>query len=171
MYSYTIFITNNIPCNWATLLIGLQSNFITVNEINKYAENFLLEHPDASTDEILELNWLKDDTEKAILLLKELAKNIDWNLHDEIKKWRYCGLKHIRNSSNNYADMLERVALLYSDLDYPEEMESFIYYLPPNDDYNPDEFTKEQNTQRLISNLDYFLKCEYNDLRRFYTLE
>ena len=64
--------------------------------------------------------------------------------------------------------LLENVAQVYSDFDYPEEMESFIYYMEPKDDYDPTAHNKDGNIDRLISNLDEFLDVEERYINNLY---
>ncbi|OCA83705.1 hypothetical protein A8L44_12600 [Bacillus sp. FJAT-27986] len=86
--------------------------------------------------------------------------NYSYNQQDEIRKWRYCILKEMVGATEDKILLLENVDQVYSDFDYPEEMESSIYYMEPKDDYDPTAHNKNDNIDRLISNLVEFLDSE-----------
>ncbi|EKM0378388.1 DUF2247 family protein, partial [Cronobacter turicensis] len=41
--------------------------------------------------------------------------------------------------------------------DYPEEIKSFVRYMPVSEDYDPSKHTVEENIQRLYSNWKDYL--------------
>ncbi|MBH0342694.1 hypothetical protein ABB08_11115 [Paenibacillus larvae] len=97
-------------------------------------------------------------------LLKDIGFNYD--IQVENRKWRYCIIKNLRQVEKDNKILLEKVAEIYSDFDYPEDMEDVIYYIEPKDDYNPKIQSKEENVNRLIKKLDAFLEKEKEFLNR-----
>ncbi|XKK19886.1 DUF2247 family protein [Bacillus sp. A17A.1] len=162
MYSYKIFETYKLPYSWATLLTGLKLGLLSIEEIVAYAENDLLDNSHVMDNTLLELTCGKYDKEKAIELIETIVMDlaIRWNGDIEERKWRYCILMYMREKNNDYNTLLENVANLYSDFNYPEDMEGFIYYLEPDDGYDPSKYTKSENIRRLINKLDSFLQSE-----------
>ncbi|ENW7688323.1 DUF2247 family protein, partial [Neisseria gonorrhoeae] len=43
------------------------------------------------------------------------------------------------------------------DFDYPEEIESFVRYMPPKDGYIPSNHSYEENIARLYSHWEHYL--------------
>lgn len=67
--------------------------------------------------------------------------------------------------NNDYDALLENIANLYSDFNYPDDMKGFIYYLEPDDGYDPSKYTRSENIERLINRLDSFLQSEKKALQ------
>ena len=74
---------------------------------------------------------------------------------------RYMILDYARNNSSNTKSLLEFAEEVYADFGYPEEMSSFIIYMPVSDDYKPSLHTEEENLNRLIHNFDKFMANEF----------
>lgn len=51
-----------------------------------------------------------------------------------------------------------RLSELYANLNYPEDMEEFIFYMPIKDNYDPSQHTKDENMTRLLEKLQIFLE-------------
>ncbi|HFC6348968.1 TPA: DUF2247 family protein, partial [Neisseria lactamica] len=45
----------------------------------------------------------------------------------------------------------------YADFDYPEEIESFVRYMPPKDGYIPSAHSNEENIARLYVHWERYL--------------
>ena len=167
MYSYKIFKTYRLQYSWATLLTGLKLGLLSIEEIDTYAANYLIDNPHVRDDALLELTWGKYDKEKAIELIETIVMDLAIHRNSDVeeRKWKYCILMSMREKNNDYDALLENVANLYSDFNYPEDMEGFIYYLEPDDGYDPSKYTKSENIRRLINKLDSFLQGEQNALQ------
>ncbi|WP_261377511.1 DUF2247 family protein [Bacillus paramycoides] len=167
MYSYKIFETYRLKYSWTTLLTGLKLGLIPIEEIATYAENYLIDNPHVSDDALLELTWGKYDKEKAIELIETIVIDlaIYWNSEIEERKWKYSIIMSMKEKNNDYDTLLENVANLYSDFNYPEDMKGFIYYLEPDEGYDPSKYTKSENIRRLINKLDSFLQSEQKALQ------
>ncbi|MGG5735664.1 MULTISPECIES: DUF2247 family protein [Bacillus cereus group] len=113
------------------------------------------------------LTWGKYDKEKAIELIVSIVMDlaIHWNSEIEQRKWKYSILMSMREKNNDYDTLLENVANLYSDFNYPEDMKGFIYYLEPDEGYDSSKYTKNENIRRLIDKLDSFLQSEQKALQ------
>lgn len=167
MYSYKIFKMYRLQYSWATLLTGLKLGLLSIEEIDTYAANYLIDNPHVSDDALLELTWGKCDKEKAIELIETIVMDlaIPWNDDVEERKWKYCILMSMREKNNDYDALLENIANLYSDFNYPDDMKGFIYYLEPDDGHDPSKYSKSENIKRLINKLDSFLQSEQKALR------
>ncbi|MEK4745717.1 DUF2247 family protein [Bacillus sp. FSL E2-8895] len=98
MYSYKIFKTYRLQYSWATLLTGLKLGLLSIEEIDTYAANYLIDNPHVSDDALLELTWGKCEKEKAIELIETIVMDlaIPWNGDVEERKWKYCILMSMR---------------------------------------------------------------------------
>lgn len=72
-------------------------------------------------------------------------------------KIRIAIIANLRESEKNISKLFEKINLIYEVFDYPFDMESFISYMPTDDDYIPKEHTQEENEKRLLSRLDSFI--------------
>ncbi|USK65560.1 DUF2247 family protein [Peribacillus frigoritolerans] len=171
--SIDIFKQNKIKYDWRTLYAGLELNLIEYSDIVNYAVEFLANHPEISNQNIIQLAWGVDDFDYENLLvdiLKESHIN-DLNLDADVwqfekRKWRigilaYLKMKH----QDDYEGLLKKVAEVYADFNYPEDMDSFINYLEPKDGFNPSQYSKEENVVRLINLFNDFLNKEHQYLQ------
>ena len=158
--------------NWVTLWVGRKLGIIETSEVTRYAEKYIVNNPEENNPLIIELAWnaepqiVDDNLQKLIIKVYGQCLNQDSAMWiTETRKWRYCILEKLRTDIKNHEELLEKISEIYSDMGYPNEMESFIYYMPPNDGYDPAKYSKEQNYKRLVQLLDVFLKVERDDLR------
>lgn len=156
----------NITISWATIFVGYKLKIITKHDIALYAEKYL-ESNNKYSFLVSELVWENSDNVEEILekILRQERKSIfseNGNLwKKEIRKWRFSSLVNVKLQNLGNLSLLRAIASLYVQFDYPSDMESFIYYLPPSDEYNPSNHTQEENYERLINLFDDFLKKEY----------
>ncbi len=75
-------------------------------------------------------------------LLKKIVK-VDHGYSTE--KWLYIILLDLFNKRKELDDPLGRVEEIYENFDYPEEIESFVRYMPVSDDYDPSKHTNDEN--------------------------
>lgn len=162
MYSFQIFDEACVQYNWATVLVGLKLHCFPIEEVDDYAVKYMSEHPDMENKFLLELAWGNINYEEVIALVENLLTDLecDNNLLLEERKWRYCILRAVRKDAKDDNDLLEKVAKVYSDFNYPEVMEEMIYYNEPKDEFNPLLHTKNENINRLIKKIDDFLELE-----------
>ncbi len=88
------------------------------------------------------------------LALEKLASNME-DYYPE--KWLYIILNDVFHRKHEFEDPLGEVEKIYADFDYPEEIESFVRYMPPTDGYIPAEHSLEENISRLYANWEKFL--------------
>ncbi|MFH4113778.1 DUF2247 family protein, partial [Acinetobacter baumannii] len=58
----------------------------------------------------------------------------------------------------SFEDTLDEVESIYTDFDYPAEIESFIKYIPPTDGYDPSIHSHTENINHLMSNWEKYLQ-------------
>lgn len=171
--SLDIFKKEKIKYDWKTMYVGLKLNLINYNDITNYAVEYLSMHPETSNQEIIQLAWGSIDSEcESILekILKESHIN-DLNLDTEswqfeVRKWRFVILTYLKiKHQDDFERLLNKIAEVYANFNYPKDMDSFINYLPPKEDFNPSQYSKEENIVRLINFFNDFLKRELQYLQ------
>lgn len=106
-----------------------------------------------------EIQWAKKHGLLDELAATEPSKTKDGpNDPDNIKsdndyreKWLFIKLHEISQSNLSNKEILNRIETIYADFNYPREIENFVAYMPPQDNYNPAAHSKEENEIRLIS--------------------
>lgn len=161
-YKLDIFEENNIKYDWNTVYVGLKLSLLELEEVQNYAVS-IIENTETSNEIIMELAWGIEEQrlEESIRSLLE-NKDIQEDSKEfelEERKWRYCILKQI---SNKYSgkDILSKINDIFTHFGYPNDMMSFVNYMPTTDGYNPTEHTYEQNFNRLMNNFKSFLLDE-----------
>ncbi|WP_176343426.1 DUF2247 family protein [Priestia aryabhattai] len=169
-YSIEVLKQQNIPYSWDTLYVGLEIGVIDYKDLMHYAIEYLEVVPDVEDTNILELAWGFEETnDKRVLIgmlkecnMEEILQEGD-KFEGETRKWRYGILESLKKSyRDDVSTLLKAVAEVYADCQYPSEMKSFIYYLPPDDEYCPEKHSDIENTNRLVLNLNSFLEREKN---------
>ncbi|MBR6633867.1 MAG: DUF2247 family protein [Clostridia bacterium] len=147
--------------DWNILYYGIENDIIAPENAIDYAYVYLENKHNEDTPNIIDLLILENPSKNNVLdLLKLIKQN---NTPDSFCKriLRYLVLDYARNNSSNTNALLEFAEQVYADFDYPEDMNSFIAYMPVTDDYNPSKHTEEENLNRLIHNFDMFMTDEF----------
>jgi hypothetical protein len=80
---------------------------------------------------------------------------------DSRDKWVYLVLAWLFENRAEFEDPLEEVERIYADFDYPPDVERFVAYMPPVEDYDPAQHSAEENEKRLIEAWRTYLgECE-----------
>lgn len=171
--SLDTFKENGVKYDWKTLYAGLKLDLIKRSDIVNFAVEFLTKHPGANNQNVVQLAWGDDDLDYENLLeniLKESFSqdlNFDteaWQL--EKRKWRFAVLTNLKiKYQNNFEELLNKIAEVYADFNYPDDMDSFIYYLKPTDGFDPLQYSKIENIIRLINLFHDFMCKEYQYLQ------
>ncbi|NUE67741.1 DUF2247 family protein [Snodgrassella sp. ESL0253] len=145
---------NNVSLNWQDVLWGYEHHFLEWQEVVNYANDKVTN--ESNYDEsIIELSMINETTIFNIeSLLKKIVK-VDHCYSTE--KWLYIILLDLFNKQKELDDPLGRVEEIYENFDYPEEIESFVRYMPVSDDYDPSKHTNDENINRLYSNWENYL--------------
>jgi len=81
------------------------------------------------------------------------------------RKLRFCLLFDLRKQITQPELLLEKIAEVYADFNYPSDMEEFINYMPAKN-YDPSKYSITENRQRLLKKFDDFLNKEKSDLKQ-----
>lgn len=127
----------SIPHSWLTIFVGRKLNLLSAKEISQYAEHYLIEHEDSTNPNIAELAYGVEENEIDNLLEKSLlsieypvVSKIEsrWNIEE--RKWRYCILKKILNTTEDPNAIADQIDDIYSFFNYPKDMNHLISYRP-----------------------------------------
>lgn len=69
-----------------------------------------------------------------------------------------------KKHQKDFEELLNQIAEVYADFNYPEDMDSFINYLPSKDNLQS-KYSKEENITRLINLFNEFLNKEHKYLQ------
>ncbi|MEK4424998.1 DUF2247 family protein [Solibacillus sp. FSL K6-1523] len=147
--------SRSIKYDWQTIFVGVQENYFSKDVISDYAVE-LMKIGDESGF-VSELAWgvSIEDLDKVMLEIKtnyfsQLGEESTL-LIKENRKLRFVCLSKIKESCKEDNELLNKIAEYYGKHHYPEDMVSFVNYMPQEVST-----TKEE----LINRFDKFLKLE-----------
>ncbi|MBJ8106931.1 MULTISPECIES: DUF2247 family protein [Bacillus cereus group] len=145
----------HIKYDWKTIFVGVQENYFSKDVISDYAVE-LMDMGDESGF-VSELTWgvSSEDLDKVMLEIKtnyfpELDEESTM-LVEENGKLRFVCLSEIKERCKEDNELLNEIAEFYGDHHYPEDMVSFVNYMPQEVPT-----TKED----MINRFEKFLKLE-----------
>ena len=151
---------NSLLINWEVLYYGIKNDIISPKASIDYASVYLEKNQYEDNSDIIDLLILEDFQKDKVLKLLKRIKQISTSDFFCKKVLRYLILDTARNSLFDTNALLEFAEEVYADFDYPEDMNSFIKYMPVSDDYNPSLHTEEENLKHLCHNFDKFMANE-----------
>lgn len=126
--------TKNIKYDWKTIYVGVQENYFSRDIISEYAVE-LMEIGDES-EFVSELAWgvSSEDLNKVMLEIKtNYFPHLDDDstiLVEENRKLRFVCLSEIKKRYKDDNELLNKIAEFYGNNNYPEDMVSFVNYMP-----------------------------------------
>ncbi|MCU4770596.1 DUF2247 family protein [Bacillus toyonensis] len=128
------FKNKGLKYDWKTIYTGVNKKYFEPNVISDYAVELM----EAGDDEafVNELAWGIDsiDLDKILFEIKDFYfPNLEENseeLQNEISKLRFVYLSKLKEKITDEDELLNRIAEFYDRHDYPEDMTSFITYMP-----------------------------------------
>lgn len=152
--------TAGIMYSWKTIYIALLHDFMEICEAENYAikklESDIYESKEMEL--INDLIWGGKRKEEILYTMLEtgLAKDVNLFEAHELNKLKYSILYYLKRQYIASDEVfLRKIAEVYADLGYPEEMSDFIYYMPI-DDKEPS--TKEECEKAMVSKFNGYLK-------------
>ena len=124
----------NIKYDWKTIFVGINENYFSKKAISDYAVE-LMENGD-DNEFVNELAWgiSIEDLNKVMLEIKDIYfPQLDENsafLIAENRKLRFVCLSKIKEECKEDNELLNKIAEFYESHHYPEDMVSFINYMP-----------------------------------------
>lgn len=146
-------IKNIVPLNWDDISWGYHKQLLGWKDVVDYANNIVINGSD--NEYIFELSMINHSNLSELNDL--LAKLGNPLINYDNSKWLYILLLQLFNNRNNIADALGEVEKIYEEFDYPEEIKSFVRYMPASDNYDPSKHTLEENKRRLYFHWEQYL--------------
>ena len=123
-------IVSNATITWMDMVWAYENKILGVQMLRSFAEHSLKEEYSDLIDRIVKMPM--EFSENVGSIAKEIANNEGNSDYELIKrKWMYILLKYFYEKRNDLRDPLSYVEQIYADFDYPEEIESFVRYMPP----------------------------------------
>lgn len=145
--------TNTVQLNWKDILWGYNNQLLGWKDIVNFANTIIING--SNNQDIFELSMINHSN---LFELDHLLNKITGSLDNyDNSKWLYILLSQLFNEKDSVMDPLGEVERIYADFDYPEEIASFVKYMPSLDDYDPIKHTDEENRERLYSKWKQYL--------------
>lgn len=157
------FVAGLLDLSWRDIDYGLERQLISPKVAIELAADRLGRNASVTPEEIA-LAALPDDA-PVIGVVKRLASTEPPCSVDEMKsRWLYIALRWLFENRTRVGDPLSLVDEMYADFEYPEEIASFVRYMPM---VGPDLGSREKNEARLY---EYWKAYLDQAARRFHKL-
>ena len=161
MYSLALFDNIQMPLDWYLLYFGIENNFLNPKVASEYLFRKINNNENLSDSEN-DILFLEQFDKNEILDLIRNNLNILPNFDNKIDiakdKTKFAIIAYLRLTENNISHLLEKIEYLYANLNYPQDMESFIYYMPIDENIAKNFKNPEDYQNNILRNIDIFLK-------------
>lgn len=149
------FISRLVRLNWRQLKAGIDDRIISPDSAIDLATELLSEGDDSSL--VLDLAC-STKGEPTGVHVDRLSRGSEGVAADELRRlWAYLVLAWVFEHRNEFRDPLEVVEQVYADFDYPEQVASFVRYMPTSE---PDLGAPALNEARLFAKWEEYLGAE-----------
>lgn len=151
--------------NWSCIYWGVKEQLIGPENAVIYANKLIEKNYDADIPEIIELLIIDEvNNDNVLSLIKRMVsdkKKLENEKAISIRTLRFIILYEIQKSITDNQELLDEIETIYADFNYPSDMESFISYMPIQDDeYDTSMHSTQENEQHLIDNFNTFMNKE-----------
>ena len=133
--------------SWATLRHGLAEGWMSCATVVEIALQVMEDDPQASDDVVTLAGLTRDELDEADALVDRLRA--EEQLPAEPDYWRRRALNWLYDHRDDVIDPLGVVEELYAHFGYPEDMASFVRYMPPVD-WTPQPGRPAENLAHLM---------------------
>jgi hypothetical protein len=145
------------PLTWSEIAYAYSEQFIGWRTAVELAIKSI-EQGRTDTDMLDLASVDKSETWKVGELLQRLvSKELPQSASSVREKWLFIFLQWLYDNRDRFPDPLQEIEEVYADFGYPEAINGFVRFLPPNDGYQPELHTKEENQQRLYQRWKEYL--------------
>ena len=158
-------LSSGIAIGWPDIFWGYEHGLLGWNAPVKFAQAKVTasRHPDPLEIELAAVT--KDDDWKVRKLLQQMI-NLDFIPSGPSKSvWLYLTLLWTYEHRNELDHPFSKAEEIYADFDYPEEIISFAGYYAPDNSWNPQEHTDEENTSKVYADWAKYLALAQRRLR------
>lgn len=158
--------------NWNVIFWGIKGDIIGADSAIDYANVLVKKGVTDNETLVVSLLILEDVCKDEVLtLIANAITDCDLGEYESLRILRYIILDSIKELSGDNNAVLNAVENVYADFDYPSDMDSFISYMPADDDkYDASKHTQKENEQRLIKKLNLFLKKETQWIKKIHSV-
>ena len=148
------FVAKRIELTWQDILYAIEQKFLSPKAAIEHAM-IELSKVEEYPQSLVDLASL-DKGDSIHPYLDELVDLESDQPNEKInEKWMYLILAWILENKNNWVDPLGIVEQIYADFDYPEQISTFVRYMPSDE---PDLGSLELNEARLYKKWEDYLK-------------
>lgn len=145
-----------VVLNWKDIIWAVERGIFSWKDVREFAVG-RLDGMFPTFDIENEISMLDKDDASEIMSLARSAASIDSEFGSVPDRWRFLLLKWIYENRSSFANPLGAVEELYAEFDYPQDMESFVSFLPPSDGWDPTKHNALENEARLLGNWRAYL--------------
>ena len=155
--------------NWNVLYYGIEKELISPDSAIEYANKLIEKNPQEGNPYSIELLIIENaDKDNILQLLSKILSDKNPSQDFSMLILRYAILLNIKRTTRGNKKLLSAIEQVYSDFDYPSDMESFISYMPVQDEsYDTSKHTQKENEQRLVDNFNEFLVQKGKEITSF----
>lgn len=140
--------------NWQEILFALENQIVTVEDVIEYA-SYIINENTMGFDIVLAITCLHSYEDIYPYLHQLIMLEDSRNIADIKEKWLYLILKWLYEKRNDVENTLEIVEEIYELFDYPDNITSFVRYMPSE---TGDLGSVELNWERLFKNWANYLE-------------
>lgn len=158
MYGITIFDRIKMPLNWSMIYYGINTNQLKLEVAQEFVSR-KLECNQQLLEEEMELLWKIDDKEKVLDLIKKVLnqKKVENISYQSKEKVLVALVIELRRHKKDISELLEKIDMLYEDLEYPSEMDGFISYMPMEENDSTKNISEHERYRVILKNIDDFI--------------
>ncbi len=147
----TEFTLNRTNLTWQEVRYGHARKWLGWKDVANVAIKKIQRKAEIGQVEIELSELTKETAWRVSELLDRIASSETPEAESDIRrKWLFIVLNWLYENQSSYEDPLREVEVVYAEFDYPEEMKSFVRFLPPSDGYRPQDHSKEENVARIF---------------------
>jgi hypothetical protein len=143
--------------DWCDVQWGYINHLISWRDVVWLAVQKLTESP--FDEDVKKLSCVGKDT---VWLVSEQLEKIVRSIacHEDVVKgkWLYLVLSWLYDTRVEYPDPLGKVEQIYADFDYPDQITSFVRYMPPVDGRDTLSFNLQENIEAMMNYWRNYLK-------------
>lgn len=140
--------------NWQEILFALENQIVTVEDVIEYA-SYIINENTMGFDIVLAITCLHSYEDIYPYLHQLTMLEDSRNIADIKEKWLYLILKWLYEKRNDVENTLEIVEEIYELFDYPDNITSFVRYMPSE---TGNLGSVELNRERLFKNWANYLE-------------
>jgi len=140
------FLKKTINISWCDILFGINNNYLNEDNAIDYAIDLLSDEKYLEDDMVMKIAILQRGDSTISYIEKIVDSSCIKNEQETKEKFLYSLLSFVYENKEKYDDSFEMVEVIYEDFGCPNEISSFVRYMPIKE---PPLSTKELNEKRM----------------------